>query len=68
LTGALFMVEELYQRIRQLMPQLSFPEVFEGEEKVLKVCRSSIALFPKEFWDRIDIHGGLRCDKDLETV
>ncbi len=58
--SALFMIEELYQGIRQLMPELSFPQVFEGDEKRLEVCGRGIPLFRKEIWNRINIHSGLR--------
>lgn len=67
LSGALSVVEELYQSIGQLMPQLSLPEVFERDEQVLEVCWSGIPLLCEEVGDRVDVHLGLYVGMKLKN-
>jgi len=58
LWAALWDIEELYQRICQLMPQFPLPIVLEGDEEMLKFGRGCIALFRKEIGNRIGAHDG----------
>ncbi len=58
--GTLFMIEELDQSVGKLMPQFSLPQVLEGDEEMLQISGSSIALFSQEVGNGIDIHSGQR--------
>lgn len=61
------MVEKLDQRVGQLVPELAFPTVFEGDEKMLQICRRGISLVRQEIGD-ISIHDEALFHSDSESV
>lgn len=52
------MLKVLDEKIRQLVPQLALPVIFECEKVVLDIIRCLFALLGQQIGDRVNVHGG----------